>query len=78
MSTEIYKFLKIVYSCKSCRKKFTRRLKVGTKKDFKPSELTFEVLRYPKGVKVCEKCKASDFEISYSFYHEEKIISNGN
>lgn len=73
MQEEIPKHLKVIHRCKNCRKKITKRVIVGTKKDFSVSDLTFAFYNSPANLKSCGKCKASDFEVSYSFYHQEKI-----
>lgn len=75
MVEDIRKFLKITYSCKSCRKKFTKRLAVDAKQNFSIDQLSKQVFKYPEQLKICSKCSAADFNIEYSFYHREKLTN---
>jgi hypothetical protein len=73
MSEKIPKHLKVKHTCKNCRKKFTNRVIVIVDKNFLMSEITEALYSSPANLKSCKKCKSVNFDITYSFYHEEKI-----
>jgi hypothetical protein len=76
MSKKVFKHLKVTQNCKKCNSDFIRNIIVVINKDLKTSDLTKVVFNHPEIVKTCLQCKASDFNIKYSFYHEEKITAN--
>ncbi|QQV91389.1 hypothetical protein Leef1_25 [Polaribacter phage Leef_1] len=73
MPKEIKKHLKVTHTCKACEKQINNNVIVGTKKDFAVSDLTFAYYKSPANLNKCPSCGGKSFEVSYSFYHEEKI-----
>jgi hypothetical protein len=66
------KHIKVIYQCKDCKNKTTKRCVVAVEK-VSVDNITKEILGLEYGVKNCCKCKSKHLEITYTFYHEEKI-----
>lgn len=71
MSEKILKHVKAVYKCKDCRKKFTKRFIAGDLKEVSVAEIEPHVLANTPVS--CKKCGGNNFEITYAFYHQEKL-----
>ncbi|MDD7912960.1 hypothetical protein [Polaribacter ponticola] len=74
---EVNKYLKVKYTCKGCKKEVTKRLIVTVKKPLNTTDLNFSVLNNPDKLTHCSKCTEKSFDVAYSFYHVEKLITNG-
>lgn len=71
MLREIFKKIKAVFSCKNCCKKTTKRIIVEGLTDVSVKEITPQIeVHTPL---ICKKCGYNSFQITYAFYHEEKV-----
>ena len=73
MSEKICKHLIVKQICTDCNKKHTKRIIVKVDKNFLTSEVTEALQDAPEYLNRCVKCKSSALDVSYSFYHKEKI-----
>lgn len=71
MPEEIFKHVKAVFTCKDCKMKFTKRLLIEGLNNIAIPEITPRVLAFTPTT--CKKCGYNSYDVSYSFYHEEKI-----
>jgi Zn finger protein HypA/HybF involved in hydrogenase expression len=67
------KNIKIKHFCKDCQLQFTRYTIVFVDKVAKPSEIKEALEKQNITIGNCPNCTNNNFEVYYSFYHEEKV-----
>lgn len=77
MSKKIRKHLKVTSSCSNCERDFKNNVVVTVDKDFSISDLSTDLIASNNSLKECKRCGASIYDVSFTFYHEEKIKING-
>ena len=77
MQKKIQKHLKVTSCCTNCETPFKRNAIVTVDKGFSIASVSAALLSTNKIIQECLRCGASIYNVSYTFYHEEKIKING-